>query len=134
MIPGFALTGLCLLLLARWSDPMVVAVTAAVAGLGFGLAVPAIASTMMSLAGSTGSRGGVIGWVMTMDGIGHSAGPAAAGVLLALWGAESVLLAAGVLFLAAAYIVATSRVGERETQLLALDALPIAAGPIAGGR
>jgi DHA1 family tetracycline resistance protein-like MFS transporter len=134
MMPGFALTGVCLLLLTRWSDPMMVATIAAVAGLGFGLAVPAIASTMMSLAGATGSRGGVIGWFMTMDGIGHAAGPAAAGLLLALWGAESVLLAAGVLFLAAAYIVATSRVGERENQLVALDPLPIAAEPIAGGR
>jgi MFS transporter, DHA1 family, multidrug resistance protein len=134
MIPGFALTGICLLVLARWSDPMVVAATAAVAGLGFGLAVPAIASTMMALAGSTASRGGVIGWFMTMDGIGHSAGPAGAGVLLALWGAESVLLAAGALFLAAAYIVATSRVGERDRQTVSVDMFPIGAEPVAGGQ
>lgn len=134
MLPGFALTGLCLLLLARWSDPMVVAATAAVAGLGFGLAIPAIASTMMSLAGSTNTRGGVIGWFMTMDGIGHALGPAAAGLLLALWGAESVLVAAGALFLVAAYLVAASRIGEPETRLVVVDALPMTAEPIAGGR
>lgn len=134
MLPGFALTGLCLMLLARWSDPMVVAAMAAVAGLGFGLAVPAIASTMMSLAGSTNRRGGVIGWFMTMDGIGHAAGPAAAGVLLALWGAESVLVAAGALFLIAAYLVAASRIGEPVTRLAVTEARPMTAERIAGGR
>ncbi len=113
MTMGFALTGVCMLLLGRWNDTAFVAVTAAAAGTGIGLALPAIASTMMSLAGSTGRRGGVIGWFMTMDGIGHAAGPASAGVLLALLGAEAVLIAAGSLFLMAAYISATSRVGVR---------------------
>ena len=55
----------------------------------------------------------MIGWFMTMDGIGHAAGPASAGVLLAVLGAEAVLVAAGSLFLIAAYIAATSRVGVR---------------------
>lgn len=130
MVPGFAVTGICLLVLARWSDPAFVAVTAAVAGAGFGLAVPAIASTMMVLAGSTPNRGGVIGWFMTMDGIGHSAGPAAAGVLLATLGAEAVLIAAGGLFLAAAYIMLSSRLGEREAKIVPADVL-LAAQPTA---
>jgi len=135
MVPGFALTGLCLMLLARWSDTTFVMATAAVAGLGFGLAVPAIASTMMSLAGGTGSRGGVIGWFMTMDGIGHAAGPAAAGVLLATLGAESVLLAAGALFLAAAVIVVSSSIGEEEeARIVLVEALAVVAEPAVGGR
>ena len=134
MVPGFAVTGVCLILLARWSDTTFVAAAAAVAGLGFGLAVPAIASTMMSLAGSTGSRGGVIGWFMTMDGIGHAAGPAAAGVLLATLGAESVLVAAGVLFLAAAAIVVSSRIGEGESNVVQLDVPSTAAESAFGGR
>ena len=112
MVPGFAITGVCLLLLARWTEPAFVVAIAAVAGASFGMAVPTIASNMMSLAGSTGSRGGVIGWFMTMDGIGHAAGPALAGVLLALLGAQAVLVAAGALFVAVAYIALTSRLGE----------------------
>jgi MFS family permease len=134
MVPGFAVTGVCLVALARWSDPAFVAVAAAVAGVGFGLAVPAIASTMMSLAGSTTSRGGVIGWFMTMDGIGHSAGPAAAGLLLALLGVQSVLLAAGALFFAATYIVLTSRLGEHDMSVVPAGALPAAHESAIGGR
>ena len=131
MVPGFAITGACLFLLAGSSDPIVVAATAAVAGLGFGLAVPAIASTMMSLSASTTNRGGVIGWFMTMDGVGHAIGPAGAGVLLALWGAEAVLLAAGGLFLVAAYLVATSRLGESDPRQVVLDAIAVAPPTIA---
>jgi MFS family permease len=133
MVPGFAMTGICLILLGQWSAPGFVFAAAAVAGLGFGLAVPAIASTMMSLSGSTSSRGGVIGWFMTMDGIGHAAGPAAAGVLLAVAGAEAVLIAAGSLFVAAACIVLASQIGEQPAiELVTIEALPVAA-EAAGG-
>ena len=134
MVPGFAVTGVCLVLLARWSDTTFVAVTAAVAGLGFGLAVPAIASTMMSLSGSTSSRGGVIGWFMTIDGIGHAAGPAAAGILLAVLGAESVLIAAGALFVVAALIAVSSRIGEEGSNVVLADAPPKVAESAWGGR
>lgn len=112
MAPGFGLAGVCFILLARWSDPGFVVATGALAGASFGLAVPAIASTMMSLAGATGRRGGVIGWFMTMDGIGHSVGPASAGLLLALFGAPSVLVLTGALFITVAYIAMSSRMGE----------------------
>ncbi len=128
MVPGFAVTGVCLMLLARWSDPMFVIAISAVAGAGFGLAVPAIASTMMSLAGSTGSRGGVIGWFMTMDGIGHAAGPALAGVLLAFFGAQAVLIASGGLFVVVAYLALTSPLGEPAAHAMA------ARPPLAGER
>jgi len=113
MVPGFAVTGVCLLLLSRWTEPAFVIGVAAVAGAAFGMAVPTIAAMMMSLAGSTDNRGGVIGWFMTMDGFGHAAGPALAGVLLAVLGARSVLVATGALFVAVAYIALTSRLGEK---------------------
>lgn len=112
MVPGFAITGVCLLLLSRWTEPAFVVGVAAVAGAAFGVAVPSIASTMMTLAGSTENRGGVIGWFMTMDGFGHAAGPALAGVLLAVLGARSVLIATGALFVGVAYIAFTSRLGD----------------------
>ncbi len=112
MIPGFALTGVCLIALAWIDDPVPVAITAAVAGAGFGLALPSIAATMMALAGA-GTRGATIGWFMTMDGIGHAFGPAAAGVLLALAGASAVMTACGVALIAVSYTVLASRVGER---------------------
>ena len=128
MAPGFAATGVCLLLLSRWTDPAFVVATAAVAGAGFGLAVPTIASTMMALAGPSKTRGGIIGWFMTMDGLGHAAGPAAAGVLLGVSGAPAVMIAAGMLFLFVAYIALTSRLGERaEAEIMAVPAHPDAA-------
>jgi MFS family permease len=111
---GFAVTGVCLIVLARWSDPTLVVVVAAIAGGGFGLAVPSIAATMMGLSGSAGTRGGVIGWFMTMDGMGHAIGPALAGVLLAAVGAQAVLIACGGLFLVVAYLAMSSRVGQSE--------------------
>ncbi len=112
MVPGFAVTGACLIMLARWTHPAFVVGVAGLAGAGFGLAAPSVASTMMALAGGAGSRGGVIGWFMTADGIGHAAGPALAGVLLAALGAHSVLITAGVLFLAVAVLASTQPLRE----------------------
>jgi MFS family permease len=123
LVPGFALTGVCMILLSQWSSPGFVLITGGITGAGFGLAMPSIAATMMSLAGSTSNRGGVIGWFMTMDGIGHAAGPASAGLLLALFGASAVLIAAGAMFIGVAYIALTSRIGERELAPAAAPAL-----------
>ena len=117
MTAGFATTGVCLLVLSHWGDAALVAVVAAVAGGAFGLAAPSVAATMMSLAGPEGSRGGVIGWFMTMDGVGHAAGPAAAGLMLGVSGASAVLLTAGTLFLFVAYIALTSRLGEGAAEI-----------------
>lgn len=109
---GFATTGVGLLLLSRWGDASVVVPVATVAGGAFGLAMPSIAATMMHLAGPEGSRGGVIGWFMTVDGLGHAVGPAAAGALLATSGASSVLVVAGALFVLVASIALASRLGD----------------------
>lgn len=133
LVPGFALTGVCLMSLARWSDPTFVLVASGVAGASFGLAVPAIASTMMSLAGSTGTRGGVIGWFMTMDGIGHAVGPALAGLLLWLAGAQAVLVACGALFALVAYLALTSRLGEPE-EAEAAPLVGVLGESVAGGQ
>ncbi len=135
MTPGFAITGVCMIMLARWSSPAFVIATGAVAGASFGLAIPAIASTMMSLAGATGSRGGVIGWFMTMDGIGHAVGPATAGILLATLGARSVLVFTGALFLLVAYVALASRLGEPIAAASpSLEPLAITPEPAIGGR
>jgi hypothetical protein len=66
---------------------------------------------------------------MTMDGIGHGAGPALAGLLLALFGASAVLLAAGLMFIAVAYIALTSSIGEREHGAAPAPATEIVALP-----
>lgn len=133
LAPGFALTGLCLILLTGWSQPVFVIAIAAVAGAGFGVAVPAIASTMMSLAGASGSRGGVIGWFMTMDGIGHALGPAMAGLLLALSGSQAVLIVTGGLFIAAGCLALASNLGEA-TEEGVIGASARQAEPAIGGR
>ncbi len=136
MAPGFAATGVCLLLLSRFSDPAFVVGAAAVAGAGFGLAQPTIAATMMALSGPSKTRGGIIGWFMTMDGLGHAAGPASAGVLLGVLGAPAVMIGAGALFLFVAYIAITSRLGETAAAELAHAVTAPAAQPdsIAGGQ
>jgi MFS family permease len=134
MVPGFAVTGIALMLLARWSDPAFVMAAAGAAGAGFGLAVPAIASTMMTLAGSTGRRGGAIGWFMTMDGIGHAAGPAAAGVLLAVADARAVLVMTGVLFLGVAYVALASRLGEGMREVTPVEGTGARVEPATGGQ
>ena len=136
MAPGFAATGVCLLLLSRFSDPAFVVAAAAVAGAGFGLAQPTIAATMMALSGPSKTRGGIIGWFMTMDGLGHAAGPASAGVLLGVLGAPAVMIGAGALFLFVAYVAITSRLGETSSAELAHAVAAPAAQPdsIAGGQ
>jgi hypothetical protein len=95
------------LLLAFVTQPGFVVVVAAAGGIGFGLALPTIASTMMQLAGGHGTRGGIIGWFMSMDGLGHSIGPAAAALLLAMAGAEAAMVLAGAGFMGVALIAAT---------------------------
>lgn len=126
MAPGFAATGICLLLLSRWSDPVFVVVAAALAGAGFGMAQPTIAATMMALSGPSKTRGGIIGWFMTMEGIGQTAGPASAGVALGVLGAPAVMIGAGALFLVVACLALTSRLGENHESEAARRVAPAA--------
>ena len=107
MLPGFAVAGVAVLLLAQFSQPWAIVVLAAIGGVGFGIAVPTIASTMMALAGGAGHRGGIIGWFMTMDGLGHSIGPACAAVLIAAFDARAVMLLVGTGFVAVSLIGAS---------------------------
>ncbi len=132
MTVGFAATGAGLIALARYSDAALVLPIAGVAGGGFGLAMPGIAATMMRLAGPDGSRGGVIGWFMTVDGLGHAVGPAAAGVGLAVVGAGAVLAGAGVLFLVVAYVALVSRLSD-DTRAV-IEAVPAGSTTLIGGR
>jgi MFS family permease len=140
MAPGFAATGICLLLLSRFSDPVFVVVAAALAGAGFGMAQPTIAATMMALSGPSKTRGGIIGWFMKMEEIGQTAGPASAGVALGVLGAPAVMIGAGALFLVVACLALTSRLGENHESDAARRVAPAAqprprrsAGSITGG-
>lgn len=115
LAPGFAIAGGAVLLLSNWTHPVFVVFIAALGGAGFGAAVPSISATMMALAGPASTRGGVIGWFMMSDGIGHAAGPAVAGVLLAMFGASGVMLFASALFFLAA-LIATSVTSPHEAR------------------
>lgn len=107
MVPGFAAAGIAVMLLSHFAAPWFVVVAAAVGGVGFGLAVPTIASTMMALSGGAGGRGGVIGWFMSMDGLGHAIGPGLAAVLLGVSGAGAAMLLVGGALLAVSAVAAT---------------------------
>jgi len=109
LAPGSATTAACLALLSQVTHPALVIVFGGIAGGAFGLALPAIAATMMSLAGDSANRGGVIGWFMMMDGIGHAAGPVGAAVLIAAFDASAVLLVCAGLFSGVAAIAFTSQ-------------------------
>jgi DHA1 family tetracycline resistance protein-like MFS transporter len=134
MAPGFAATGAGLLLLSRFSDPGFVVVTAAIAGAGFGLAQPTIAATMMALSGPSNTRGGIIGWFMTMDGIGHTVGPASAGLLLGVSGAPAVMIGAGALFLIVSWTAIVSRLEEAALAGSSLSAVSRSGGPVVGAQ
>ncbi|MDE3094945.1 MAG: MFS transporter [Chloroflexota bacterium] len=112
MAPGFFTAGIAVLVLAHWTHPATIVVAATAGGIGFGLAVPTIASTMMALAGGAGARGGIIGWFMSMDGLGHSIGPALAALLLPAFGAASVMLLVGASFLAVGAIAVVRRIED----------------------
>lgn len=113
MVPGFAASGVAVVLLSQFTHPAFVVVAAIVGGAGFGIAVPTIASTMMALAEGSASRGGIIGWFMTMDGLGHAAGPAAAALILSFTSAAGVLLLTGAGFIAVAAIAASGALETR---------------------
>jgi AAHS family 4-hydroxybenzoate transporter-like MFS transporter len=127
MAPGFAAAGVAVLLLSQITQPAFIVVAAAIGGAGFGLAVPTIASTMMALAGEGGAHAGIIAWFMTMDGLGHAIGPAAAALILAASGAAGVLVLAGAGFIAVATIATAATLIGREEAGPAQDARTAAA-------
>ena len=118
MAPGFAVAGIAVLLLSHITQPAAIVVAAAAGGIGFGLAVPTIASTMMTLSGGAGARGGVIGWFMSMDGLGHSIGPALAAVLLIAFDASAVMLLAGAGFIVAGAIAASRALNNGDATIV----------------
>ncbi|MBI2723497.1 MAG: MFS transporter [Chloroflexi bacterium] len=109
MAPGYAVVGAAVVALAMVDQAPAVIVLSAVAGAAYGLAVPTIASTMMALAGGKGRRGGVLGWFMMVDGMGHALGPAVAGLLLGVSGASAVLMLAGAMFVLVGYVALATR-------------------------
>ncbi|MBF6599118.1 MAG: MFS transporter [Dehalococcoidia bacterium] len=129
MVPGFAAAGIAVMLLSHFAAPWFVVVAAAVGGVGFGLAVPTIASTMLALSGGAGGRGGVIGWFMSMDGLGHAIGPGLAAVLLGVSGAGPAMLLVGAAFLTVSAVAATRALTADERTRTGDDARRMAAAP-----
>jgi len=125
MAPGFALAGAATVALAFATHAAAVVPLAAAGAAGFGIAVPTIASTMLALSREEASRGGVIGWFMSMDGIGHAVGPVCAAVLLATTGAEVVMILSGVGFLAVGVIAVAMPLVVRTSDEPAATARPV---------
>jgi MFS family permease len=102
LVGGFAVAAACFLLLSVWHATPAVVVAAMVAAIAFGLAVPSVGASMMHLAGPAASRGAVIGWFLTAEGVGQFVGPTLAGAVLAWHGAAAVLVLVSAVFLAVA--------------------------------
>lgn len=125
MAPGFALAGVAVLLLSHFAAPWFIVVAAAAGGIGFGVAVPTIGSTMLTLSGGAGARGGVIGWFMSMDGLGHSIGPALAALLLNIGDTSAAMLLVGAAFVTVSAIAAARPLHGAENEVNA-DEQPLA--------
>lgn len=95
---GFLATGAAIWLLSGVTGaPLVIALSVA-GGVGYGIGLPSIGALSMDLSRAAG-RGTLLAWFMTVEGLGHAAGPAAAGAWLKLGGdVEGVLRLVGSLF------------------------------------
>jgi len=72
---GFLTAGLAIWLLSTVTGAGAVIPLAATSGVGFGLAFPSVGAMSMDLSRAVG-RGTLLAWFMTMEGLGHAAGPA----------------------------------------------------------
>jgi MFS family permease len=98
LIGGFGISAICLSLLGGLHAQPFVVLVAAFAATAFALALPSVSASMMALAGPEASRGAVIGWFMTTDGLGQTVGPALAAATLADRSAATVMLLPAVFF------------------------------------
>jgi DHA1 family tetracycline resistance protein-like MFS transporter len=117
--PAFLCAGIALLVLGGASEPLLALPVAALAALGLGVAVPSTTALVMDVA--HGDRAGaVFGAVLTFEGLGHVAGPLAAGIPgdpgIAVQACGCLLLAAMVL---AAWLAADSRAPAATEAVLA---------------
>ena len=94
---GFLVAGLSVWSLSTVSAPIPVLVFAALAALGLGLAMPSTTALQLDLSRTAGA-GTLLGWFLTMEGLGHAVGPAMGAWLSGSAGTTPVLWLAGGLF------------------------------------
>ncbi len=100
---GFLIAGLSVWCLSTVSAPMPVLMFAALAALGLGLALPSTGALQLDLSRTAGA-GTLLGWFLTMEGLGHAIGPAMGAWLSGSAGTTPVLWLAGGLFAVIAVI------------------------------
>ncbi|MGD0766102.1 MAG: MFS transporter, partial [Dehalococcoidia bacterium] len=98
---GFLIAAPVLLLLSSVTSPVFVIPLAAMVGAGLGLALPSVPATSMDLS-RTASQGTLLAWFMTLEGLGHAAGPALGGFVSEMGDTTAVLRVAAALFAAIA--------------------------------
>ncbi len=101
LVTGFFAVGAAVWGLSALTDRAVVVPLGAAAGLGIGLALPAVGAMSMDLARGA-SKGAVLAWFMAFEGLGHAAGPAFGAWLSAESDPTAVLRIVGMLFCGAA--------------------------------
>ena len=100
---GFLTAGLALWLLSTVTGADAVIPLAATGGVGLGLAFPSVSAMSMDLSSAVG-RGTLLAWFMTMEGLGHTAGPAMGAWVNGIADAAAVLQVVGALFVTAAAV------------------------------
>ncbi len=98
---GFLAAGLAIWFLSNVTRSAAVIPLAAAGGMGFGLALPSVGALSMDLSRSAG-RGTLLAWFMTMEGLGHAAGPALGAWVNAMAGTAAVLWVVAALLAVAA--------------------------------
>lgn len=100
---GFLIASLSVWSLSTVSAPIPVLALAALVALGLGLAMPSTGAMQLDLSRAAGA-GTLLGWFLTMEGLGHAIGPAAGAWLSGTAGTTPVLWLAGGLFAAISVI------------------------------
>lgn len=121
---GFLAAGLATWFLSGITDVGAVMPLAAATGIGFGLVFPSLGAMSMDLSRGAG-RGTLLAWFMTMESIGHAAGPATGAWVSGMAGPSAVLRVAGALFIATAavsLILASSHLASPKAADEALEA------------
>jgi MFS family permease len=115
---GFLIAGVAIWFLSSITNSGAVILLAAAGGIGYGLALPSVAATVMDLSHAVG-RGTLLAWFMAIEGLGHAAGPALGAWVNGIEGTAAVLRVSAVLFAgvapAAVMLLISMRFGSRDT-------------------
>ena len=115
---GFLIAGVAIWFLSSITNSGAVILLAAAGGIGYGLALPSVAATVMDLSHAVG-RGTLLAWFMAIEGLGHAAGPALGAWVNGIEGTAAVLRVSAVLFAgvapAAVMLLISMRLASRDT-------------------